>query len=1254
MMPKHLIRRFNPIAQAVLALVIATQAFGATRVFTGGINGSGEDWSLSSNWQDQLMPVEGDSADLGSHDVVLDGILAHLADFNGSGKLSVYGALSFSALSSVGHLAILSSGFSSGLLAGTGSVNTNSLTWYGGQVGFGALGGGVTLNVNGNATLKNENGIALFGSTLNLNGWTTWTSYMFFDPNIQLSRAAPSGPASTINIADGSWFDDFDTGLIQTRTRYIKAESFADGVVNNAGVYAKSGVGSTIIQSAFNNTGVVLVYGGSLALTGLGQSAGGFSTLPGATLRVTGGSNTLSGAIANAGTLSFDGGDTTITGSYSGGGSIVKAGYGTLTVGGSWVLPSLTVSGGIFVTNGKVDTGTLLMSDYGTLAGTGTVDTGSLSWSGGRLGIWDASGPAVTVNVRGGTAIGPYGFALTGGSTLNLNGGTQWASGYSDIVIEGPVQAGTASTLNIAAGTQFTDEGNGTDNRYVSARRFLGVAVGPPGGVVNNAGSWVRSAGNGTTFVETVFNNSGSVNVNAGTLDLGGSGTSTGSFSILAGATLNFSGGSYTLGGAVDNAGALSFGGGTTVLAGRYDGGGSMFVNGGKLAVLGTPVPGPFHVLGIGVNGVGGQLVVTGAGAQFEMVGVNPVLQVGALGNAIPSFSVLAGGTAAVLYVNVASSDATGSATTGTLLIDGVGSKLNQIGTGVAGTGAIGAPAFTRVGRDGGIGVATVTNGGQWLISDGGQDGVASGSGPGLQLGFGAAGASGSLTISGVGSSVEVVAHTLGLAPGNADNHNPRVTIGAGASNAGLLTVDAGGQLLLTGNAVSTIANPRTTVLAIGAHSATSQSAGQASVSGAGAQIALRGNSTRIAVGLGPNSTGLLNVLDGGLVASTNLVIGDQGAKGTVSVDNAAIALTGYRADLANQGAGITIGRGNGSIGVLALSGGAQVTITNDVAGGGVSIGGDPYYGGGQGAVTLSGGSSIQLLGGVAASVHVGDHGFGTMTLAGGSGLAAGPGGQVSVGRLPGTSGFLSLSSGSSLSAGYVGVGSVRAGGAGVDGGQGVLVLDNSTLSADTLEVGGQGVVTGDNGVINANVINRGILHPDPPGVPGTLIINGSLQNSAGGRLLLDIASDGHGGFTTSSLIFTAASTYDFTDMRITFSFLGATDPKAFLHSGAFVLDTFLQSRRADGVDAGLSANFGAGQNYASWFASDQFSANADSYVISDFAFTPDGTATFNAVPVPEPGTWAMLLFGLAGFACWRRKSWPCPQAGALQVARSE
>lgn len=954
MMSKLLIRRLNPIAQAVLVLAIATQAFGAARVFTGGINGSGEDWSLSSNWKDQLIPVDGDSADLGSHAVLIGGVASVVA-FGGTGKLSVLGRLSFSALSSMGSLAISDWG----VLDGSGTVSVNSFTWQDGQIGIpSAAGAGVTVNVNGSAVLKSRGRTVLAGSTLNLNGLTTWECRC--DPlalDIDLLRAGPSGSAATINISAGARFEDQNVipdWSPYPLTRYITASDYDAGVVNNAGTYAKSGGSTTIIQSAFNNTGVVAVHAGTLALGGLGQSTGRYFTMPGATLTVTGGSNTLSGTISNAGTLSFNGGQTTVTGSYEGNGRVVVGDSyhpATLIVEGYWSLPALTVHGGSFVANGQVNAATLAI-EGGTVAGTGTVIASTLSGSsGGRLGFWDEAGPGVTVNVKGSTTIGPYGFGLTGGSTLNLNGDTQWTSGYSNIVIDGPSPSGTASTLNIGTGTHFTDEGDGTNNRYVSAHRFHGAAVGPSGGIVNSAGNWIRSAGSGTTFVETVFNNSGAVSVNAGTLDLGGSGVASGSFSILAGATLNFSGGSYTLGGAIDNAGTLSFSGGTTTLAGRYHGGGNMLVNGGKLAVLGTPAPGPFHVLSIGVNGAGGQLTVTGAGAQFEVVGVNPVLQIGSLGNTTTSFNVLAGATASVLYVNVARSYATGA-----LLIDGVGSKLNQIGVGVAGAGATGAPAFTRVGRDGGSGVAMVTNGGQWLISDGGQDGVDSGGGPGLQLGFGASGSSGSLTISGIGSSVEVVAHTLGLAPGPADNHNPLVNIGAGAGSIGLLTVDAGGQLLLTGNAVSTTAIPRTTVLAIGAHSATSQSAGQAIVGGAGSQIALRGNSTRIAVGLGPDSTGLLNVFDEGQVASTNLVIGDQGAKGTVSVDNATIALSGYRADLANQGAGITIGRGNGSSGMLALSGGARLTITNDVAGGGLSIGGDPYYSGGLGAVTLSGG----------------------------------------------------------------------------------------------------------------------------------------------------------------------------------------------------------------------------------------------------------------------------------------------------------
>jgi hypothetical protein len=650
--------------------------------------------------------------------------------------------------------------------------------------------------------------------------------------------------------------------------------------------------------------------------------------------------------------------------------------------------------------------------------------------------------------------------------------------------------------------------------------------------------------------------------------------------------------------------------------------------NAGTLRIDGSIGPGPFDALNIAAGGANASLTLTDS-SQLLLAGNNPLVQVGRSGaGAEGSFSVLSGSGVSALLLSVGRDGSSGQ-----MLIDGPGSSVTLSGLGTAACNA-GVPctAYASIGRSG-TGTMTVSNGGSWLINDGGFDTRAAPSGPGLVLGRENTGSSGSLTITGSNSTVLLSSTSLGLAQGTPDNWNPYVNVGGDPGSSGSVTISSGGKLLLAGNAVSTLADTRLTALHIGAASATAATSGSVTVTGIGSQIALSGNSDLIQVGLGPGSVGSFNVLSGASVASTNLVIGDRGGNGSALVDGATVSLSGYRSDLADQGAGTTIGRGTDGSGSLTLSNNAQLTIVNDTAHGGLSIGGDRYYSGGTGSVSLLNGSSITSSGAYAGNVTVGYSGSGTLQMSGASSLDAGLG-SIYVGRMSGSNGTMILSGASSATATYLGIATDH----GIDAGNGTVVLTLGSLTAPTVEVGTNGILIAKSGLVTGALINRGTVVLDPPAEPGTLTIDGSFQNQSGGRLVLDVAPDGHSGFTTSHLVFTHGSTFDFSGALVTFDFLAGADPTAFLASGAFVLDSFLNSLGPDGVLLGLSSAFTNGQTYGSLFSASQFVATSDQYNIQDFVFSPDGTASFEVAAVPEPSSWVLMLLGLFGVAWAGRK----------------
>jgi hypothetical protein len=336
------------------------------------------------------------------------------------------------------------------------------------------------------------------------------------------------------------------------------------------------------------------------------------------------------------------------------------------------------------------------------------------------------------------------------------------------------------------------------------------------------------------------------------------------------------------------------------------------------------------------------------------------------------------------------------------------------------------------------------------------------------------------------------------------------------------------------------------------------------------------------------------------------------------------LEFTGQFTGTSQSGAALAIGR-SGGIGVADISNGSVVSLINmGTAGTNVSLGGTSAGPLGDGSLTLSGASQIRLQAAPGlASVVVGRDGSGLLRVKGGSSIDVGDG-SFYVARLPGSDGTVIATDTSSITAGWVGVGRNKTSTGDVDGGTGTMVLNGATLTADTVVIGTNGFLGGTAGSIHANrVVNYGIFSPGNS--PGSFSIDADFTAGAGSRLVLEVQADGLGGFTTDHVFFKAGAALSLTAMSVEFRFLGDTNPNAFLASGAFDIDSFLASRNAGG---GLDALPDAAFNGVN------FSAQADGYTITNFSYSAAGGASFNAVPVPEPSTWALMLVGVAVLGC--------------------
>ena len=187
----------------------------------------------------------------------------------------------------------------------------------------------------------------------------------------------------------------------------------------------------------------------------------------------------------------------------------------------------------------------------GAITGTGELDVGgAFHWTNGILS------DSKTVVAAAGSMAFDFGDHQLNGE-LNLNGPTTWTGGNIGL---------SGGTINNSAAFTATAPMNS------AALQMVGNGTGVNAFNIQAAGSFVANGlGAVRIFTSTTnipFNNAGSTSVQSGTLQLGSTGTSTGSFSVAAEAALTFAN-NYTFGAgnSASGSGLFQFAGGTQTLA---------------------------------------------------------------------------------------------------------------------------------------------------------------------------------------------------------------------------------------------------------------------------------------------------------------------------------------------------------------------------------------------------------------------------------------------------------------------------------------------------------------------------------------------------------------------------------------------------------------------------------------------------------------------------------------------------------------
>ena len=366
-------------------------------------------------------------------------------------------------------------------------------------------------------------GGALGGSgSLAVAGPATWTAGTMFGTGTSTlaSSLAITGAGGkqisggrTLNAGNTTWSGNTGNGnnalafanasIFNNTGTFTDANAFAStmsgaGTFNNAGTFTKQSNTTTTLGTLFNNTGTVNVNAGTLLPATGGTSTGTFNIAAGATLEYRNGHHTLD--------------------------NITTSGAGTFAV------TTDNVGADAIVTlNGGTHTSAFLLGGS-ILTGTDQTFQGRATWTGGAI-----TGAASTTFTNDVTISGANTKVVSAGRVVNLEATTTWTGNT----------AANNNAIQFSGGGTINNHGTFNDSNAFAS--FLEHSVGGPH-IFNNVGTYNKTANTITTVDNGLaFNNTGVVNLNAGTFRPSGGGTSSGVFNIASGATLEFVDGASTL-----------------------------------------------------------------------------------------------------------------------------------------------------------------------------------------------------------------------------------------------------------------------------------------------------------------------------------------------------------------------------------------------------------------------------------------------------------------------------------------------------------------------------------------------------------------------------------------------------------------------------------------------------------------------------------------------------------------------------------